>query len=142
MNSFGYVDGNPLFYTDTRGLHHDGAGCVDPRGNRVPCPRDICNTSGECVVGKPPVLPEVSQCKRCQNDCVVRFASPVPDIGSASGSIAGTVAEESGRLIDETAAKAGKHVVQRFTVGLGVYDLLSCLQDCKKRACEKDSCEK
>ena len=56
LNTFGYVEQNPIRYTDSSGLHHDGQGCVDGRGNRVACPRNVCVT-GNCAAGMPDPIP-------------------------------------------------------------------------------------
>ncbi len=68
MNTYGYVYQNPIRYTDRFGLHHDGQGCVDGAGNRVPCPRDICATA-ECAADILPAPNPPSPEAKCNFVC-------------------------------------------------------------------------
>ena len=69
LNTYAYVENNPLRWVDPLGLHHDGMGCVDPAGNRVPCPRDVCGRNAECAAG---ILPNPIRqpLTKCEKECI------------------------------------------------------------------------
>jgi RHS repeat-associated protein len=90
VNTYVYVEQNPIRYTDRFGLHHDGKGCVDGVGRPVSCPRDVCATA-ECAAR---VLPNPSTF--CERECAI-IASGV----SSSVSFPGTkqLMKSSGKLV-------------------------------------------
>ena len=86
LNTYAYVENNPIRYTDRFGLHHDGKGCVDGAGNRVSCPRDICATA-ECAAGILPNPPPASPEAQCNFECNVKPQIVCTGIGIGTGAL-------------------------------------------------------
>ena len=83
VNPYVYAKDNPLRFTDRRGLQPDS--CVDPLGNRVECPRDICATA-ECAGGILPNPPPPSPQNKCRFECNVK-----PQIICTGAGITGSI---------------------------------------------------
>ena len=74
---------NPLRFTDPLGLQPES--CVDPMGNRVPCPKDVCATA-ECAAGIGP-NPTYSREQKCRMVCNIVGALICTGAAMASGGL-------------------------------------------------------
>ena len=52
LNTYSYALNNPLRFVDRLGLHHEGNRCVDPAGNSVECPPDVCSHAEPASVSR------------------------------------------------------------------------------------------
>jgi uncharacterized protein RhaS with RHS repeats len=149
LNTYTYVENNPLRYVDPYGLavcppdsfivddpRSPGAvKCIprNPDPNATPGPGDRCVTA-ECAANILP-NPKISACAECRTDCAVQFANPIPGIGIEKG--AGAAGSKFGGMAGELARDAAKKINKIS----GAYDLASCLDQCKK-ICKDNQCVK
>ncbi len=139
LNTYLYVNANPLIFSDPFGLRGGcpanmapgpGGTCVFEPGedNRQEC------VTAECVAG---ILPNPPQdpCTNCRAGCFGEFLNPIPGVGIEKG--AGAAGNQIGTVAGQIARDIGKKINK---IG-GAFDLGNCLDACKK-ICNKNQCGK
>ena len=139
LNTYLYVNANPLMFSDPFGLR---GGCP---ANMAPGPGNSCVfepgaenrqecVTAECAAG---ILPNPPQdpCTNCRAGCFGEFLNPIPGLGIEKG--AGAAGNKIGTIAGQVARDIGKKINK---IG-GAFELGKCLDACKK-ICNKKQCGK
>lgn len=132
LNTYAYVDSNPLYWIDPFGLDNMNGFIGGWTGGTTdelpyPPPQDVAwQLSYQQFQSS-------KECASCRTRCVGEFVNPVPGIGIEYG--AGEVGDKLGPVAKELA----KDTAKKFNKFYGAYDLSSCLDGCSE-ICKYENC--